>query len=124
MAHGRGGTAEFLLDTLSPIGSISVRRMFSGAGVYCDGVIFALLIDDVIYLKADAGSIAAFEAEGVGPFTYDTKLGQRGIISYWRMPDRLFDETDELLEWAKRAVAVSIAARDAKSKTVSRKKRT
>ncbi len=122
MALGSSGTAEFIKDALHPLGHITVRRMFGGAGVYCEGVIFALVIEDVVYLKADARSIPAFEAEGMGPFTYDTKLGQRSITSYWQLPDRLFDETDELVEWAKRAVAVSIAAKVAKPKRSARKK--
>ena len=44
--------------------------MFSGAGLYCDGVMFALMVRGTIYLKADATSIADFEREGSGPFTY------------------------------------------------------
>ena len=123
MALGSSGTAEFIKDALHPLGHITVRRMFGGAGVYCDAIIFALVIEDVVYLKADATSIPAFEAEGMGPFTYDTKLGQRGVMSYWRLPDRLFDEPDELIEWAKRAVAASLAAKS-KAKPKSTPKRT
>jgi DNA transformation protein and related proteins len=124
MAHGSSGTAEFIKDVLHPLGSITVRRMFGGAGIYCDGMIFALVIEDVVYLKADAASIPAFEAESMGPFTYDTKLGQRGVMSYWRLPDRLFDEPDELVEWAKRAVAASHAAKSkAKPKSKPKPKR-
>ncbi len=119
MALGSSGTSEFLKDTLHPLGHITVRRMFGGAGVYCDAIIFALVIENVVYLKADAASIPSFEAEGMGPFTYDTKLGQRGVMSYWQLPDRLFDEPDELIEWARRAVAVSLAA---KSKTKPKSK--
>ena len=124
MAAASSGTAEFIKDALRPLGSITVRRMFGGAGIYCDAVIFALMIEDVVYLKADAASIPAFEAEGMGPFTYDTKLGQRGIMSYWRLPDRLFDEPDELVEWAKRAVAASLAAKSrAKPKATTKRRR-
>lgn len=111
MTLGSSSTSEFLKDALHPLGHITVRRMFGGAGVYCDAIIFALVIEDVVYLKADAASIPAFEAEGMGPFTYDTKLGQRGIMSYWQVPDRLFDEPDELIDWARRAVSASLAAK-------------
>ena len=77
------GTIAFLTDILSPMGHISARRMFSGAGIYCDGVIFALLLRDVLYLKADDASIPTFQAEGVGPFTYETSNGERRLTSYW-----------------------------------------
>ena len=103
-------TIEFLRDILGPLGHITARRMFGGAGVYCDGIIFALLIDDIVYLKADAGSIPSFEDEGMAPFTYDTSHGAKAVMSYWRAPERLYDEPDEFVEWARRAVAVSIAA--------------
>jgi len=104
------GTIEFLSDILAPLGQITARRMFGGAGIYCDGIIFGLLIEDILYLKADAGSIPAFEAEGMAPFTYDTRHGAKAVMSYWRAPERLYDEPDEFVEWARRAIAVSMAA--------------
>ena len=118
MAKAASGTAGLLQELLYTLGTITVRRMFGGAGVYCDGVIFALIIDDIAFFKADVGSIKAFEAEDMGPFTYETKLGDRAIMSYWQVPDRLFDEPDELLDWARRAVSDSLAAkRKIKSKS-------
>ena len=104
------GTIEFLIEILSPMGRITARRMFGGAGIYCDGVIFGLHIEHVLCLKADAASIPAFEAEGCGPFSYDTKHGARAVMSYWRAPERLYDEADEFVEWARRALAVSLSA--------------
>ncbi len=115
-------TAEFIKDALHPLGSIAVRRMFGGAGVYCDGRIFALVIHAVVYLKTDATSVPVFEAEGMRPFTYDTKLGRRVITSYWRLPDRLLDETDELLQWAQRAVDVSLTAKSGVKQTKAARK--
>ena len=66
--------------------------MFGGAGVFVDGLMIALISDDVIYLKADAETIPAFEREGLGPFSYATKDGEHTLDSYWRMPDRLYDD--------------------------------
>ena len=106
------GTIAFLADILSPLGHITARRMFGGAGVYCDGVIFGLIVDDVLYLKADAASAKAFADEGMAPFTYETSSGGRSVMSYWRAPERLFDEADEFVSWARTALAVSQAAKD------------
>jgi len=100
----------YLGEILAPLGRITAKRMFSGAGIYCDGVIFALHLRDALYLKADETTIPRFEAEGMPPFSYDTKLGERRITSYWRAPERLFDEPDEFIDWARRAIAVSLAA--------------
>ncbi len=67
-----GGTfGEFLQDQLRSLGHVTVRRMFGGAGVYCDGLMFGLVSDDTLYFRVDDGNRGAFEAEGQQPFTYD-----------------------------------------------------
>jgi DNA transformation protein len=98
---------DYIRDLFASFGTVSIQRMFSGAGLYADGVIFALVSRGVIYLKTDETSVSLFEAEGVGPLTYDTKGGRRVLTSYWRLPDRLYDDPDELAEWARRALNVS-----------------
>ena len=62
---------EFLQDQLRGLGRIAVQRMFSGAGLYCDGVIFALILRDTLYFKVDDSNRRAYEAEGLRPFSYD-----------------------------------------------------
>src|SRR5688572_19060495 len=94
-------------ELFSAFGAVTVRRMFSGAGVFCDGLMFALITRGVVHLKADAETIPGFEREGCGPFTYATKTGERTLPSYWRMPDRLYDDVDELGVWARAAFAAA-----------------
>lgn len=93
--------ADHLIELFAEFGRVSVRRMFSGAGVFADGLMIALVVRGVIYLKADEQTIPAFEREGLGPFSYKTKTGTRSLNSYWRMPERLYDEPVELASWAK-----------------------
>jgi DNA transformation protein and related proteins len=100
------GFLSLLQDLLSDLGRVTSRRMFSGAGVYIDGVIFALVIDDALYLKTDEESRAAFEAEGLKPFSF-VKQGKRISTSYWRAPERLLDDAPEIQRWAKRALKIS-----------------
>ena len=96
-----GGDDPDRIDELfSAFGPVAVRAMFGGAGIFFDGLMFALVADGVIYLKADARTIPAFEREGLGPFIYVTKAGERSLASYWRMPARLYDDADELARWA------------------------
>jgi len=95
---------DSIQELFAAFGRVHVRNMFGGAGIYADGVMFGLIVDDVIYLKTDAHTAARFEREGCAPFTYDTKRGERALKSYWRMPDRLYDEPDELADWAKAAL--------------------
>jgi DNA transformation protein len=101
------GYIDFLKDQLGGLGVVSVRRMFGGAGVYCGRVMFALVADDTLYLKADETSRGDFEAERLEPFTYQTKDGRNTVMSYWRAPERLFDEPDEMLAWARKALAAA-----------------
>jgi DNA transformation protein and related proteins len=98
---------DHISELFAAFGRVALRNMFGGAGIYADGVMFGLMVDDVIYLKADADTFAAFEREGCGRFTYDTKRGERALKSYWRMPDRLYDEPEELASWAKAALAAA-----------------
>jgi DNA transformation protein len=101
------GFIEFLTDLLDRLGTVSVRRMFGGAGMFADGVMFALIVDDTLYFKADDSNRPDFEAEELAPFSYATKNGRHTIMSYWQCPDRLFDDPDEMTTWARKALAAA-----------------
>jgi DNA transformation protein and related proteins len=99
-----------LQEHLEPLGRITFRRMFSGAGVYCDGVIFGLILRDTLHFKVDDANRAAYQAEGMEPFSYVAKGQRREIGAYWHVPERLFDEPEEMLEWARSALAAGLRA--------------
>jgi len=105
---------DYIQELFSQFGPVSVRRMFGGAGIFADGLMIGLIADDDIYLKADAETVPAFEREGLKPFTYGAKR-RRIVMSYWRMPDRLLDDPDELAQWAR--AALGAARRSAKGKS-------
>jgi DNA transformation protein len=96
---------EFLKDQLKGLGHVTSRRMFSGAGIYCDGTIFALVIRDALYLKVDDANRADFQAADSAPFTYEAKGRTIEINSYWRAPEHLYDDPDHMLAWARSALA-------------------
>lgn len=100
-------TADDIQELFSAFGVVAVRRMFGGAGIYADGTMFGLVADGVIYFKADERNAPAFERENLPPFTYETKDGKRGVMSYRRMPERLYDDPDELVIWARDALAAA-----------------
>ncbi len=107
-------------EILAPLGPVVIKRMFGGGGVFLDGLMFGLVADGVLYFKADEESRQAFEDEGMKPFSYEKKTGQTTVMSYWQLPDRLLDEPDELVTWAKGAFA---AARRAQGQRSSRDKK-
>ena len=99
--------AEFLQEQLAPLGRVTVRRMFGKSGVFCDGVMLAMVTDNTLYLRVDDGNRAAFkEAESFPPLNYE-KQGSLIDLSFWRAPERLFDEPEELVEWARTALAAA-----------------
>ena len=67
---------EFVTELFAPMGPVTIRRMFGGAGVYAAGVMFALLAEDEIYLKVDDALKAELEREGSAPFTFVMKDGK------------------------------------------------
>jgi DNA transformation protein len=110
----------FVADQLASLGHVTTRRMFSGAGIYCDGTIFALVIRDALYLKVDDANRADFQAAGSAPFTYEAKGRTIEINSYWRAPEHLYDDPDDMLSWARAALA---AGRRAAAKEKPKRKR-
>jgi DNA transformation protein len=101
---------DFIEELLSGFGPVRIRPMFGGAGISADGMNFGLLVDDTLYLKVDERNRAAFEAEGMSPFTYQAK-GKPVTTSYWRVPDRLLEDPDEIANWARQAFDVAKAKR-------------
>jgi DNA transformation protein len=98
---------DFLIDLFSAFGPVTIRRMFSGYGISADGTNFALALRAGLYLRADATTIPQFEAEGSKPFQYQTRAKTVTVNSYWQLPARLFDDPDELSDWAKAALAAA-----------------
>jgi DNA transformation protein len=100
-------TPQDIRELFAVFGAVVVRRMFGGAGIYAGETMFALVHEGVIYLKADPHNAPAFEREGLAPFSYTTRGGKRAVMSYRRMPDRLYDDPDELAAWAGEALAAA-----------------
>lgn len=108
-----GASPEFLAlleDLFDGFEPVRTKRMFGGAGLYAGEVMFGLIADDVLFLKADEATAARFKAEGCEPFTYEGK-SKPVVMSYWRMPERLYEDADELAVWAREALGVARAAR-------------
>jgi DNA transformation protein and related proteins len=119
MASRSAGSFDTIVELFAGFGPVTICRMFGGSGVFADGLMIALVVDGVIFLKADAVTIPPFEREGMAPFSYGTKRGTRTLTSYWRMPERLYDDADELAGWARRAMD---AARRSGGKSSRRRK--
>ncbi|WP_316397207.1 TfoX/Sxy family protein [Bradyrhizobium sp. 33ap4] len=98
---------EFLTDLFADFGPVTLRRMFSGYGISADGTNFALALRAGLYFRADEQTIPQFEAEGCGPFQYQTRSKTVTVNSYWQLPARLFDDSEELAVWARSALGAA-----------------
>ena len=116
----------FLEELLEPLGRVRMRRIFGGSGMFRDDVMFGLVVDDVPYFRVDEATRPRFVQAGSEPFSYARANGRRIMVSYWRIPDALLEEPDELRDWAREAVAAAhrVAAARPKPKAKAAAKRT
>jgi DNA transformation protein len=98
---------DFLIDLFAGFGPVAIRRMFSGFGISADGTNFALALRGGLYLRADEQTIPQFEAEGSKPFQYQTRAKTVTVNSYWQLPERLYDDPDEMTGWARAALSAA-----------------
>jgi DNA transformation protein len=98
---------DFLIDLFAAFGPVTIRRMFSGYGISADGINFALALRAGLYFRADDITIPQFEAEGSQPFSYQTRTRTVTVNSYWQLPARLFDDSEDLSVWARAALAAA-----------------
>ncbi len=106
----------FVLEQLAPLGQVRIRNMFGGAGVYYGDLMFGLIAGEVLYFKADEINRPDFEAEGTEAFVYAPPSGKTITMSYWEVPERLYDEPEELTHWARNAIEATVRGKKAKPK--------
>ncbi|WP_291993588.1 TfoX/Sxy family protein [Candidatus Accumulibacter sp. ACC003] len=101
---------RYALELFASLGALRVRAMFGGWGIYCDDVFFAIVAKDVLYLKADAQSAATFEAVGGEPLRISYKDGRNETMNYWTVPEEAMESAQEMLPWARAALAAAARA--------------
>ncbi len=114
--------AEFLREQLAPLGRLTMRRMFGKTGVFCDGVMLGVVTENTLYFRVDDENRATFkEAESSPPLNY-AKKGSIIDLSFWRVPERLFDEPDEFISWARAALAAAHRVAAKRERTTAKRK--
>ena len=114
--------AEFLREQFAPLSRVTMRRMFGKTGVFCDGVMLGMVTENTLYLRVDDQNRGTFkEAASFPPLTYEKK-GCTIDLSFWRVPERLFDEPDELVTWAQAALAAARRIAAKRERTAPRRK--
>lgn len=103
----------FVIEQMSFIHGLRARGMFGGYGIFQNDCMFALIIEDQLYFKADAITRSEFEAKGLNPFTYAAR-GKLVEVQYFEAPPEVFDEIDEMQNWPHKALTVAMKAKKSK----------
>jgi DNA transformation protein and related proteins len=99
---------EYLLEQLAPLGTLRAKAMFGGYGFYCDEIFFAIVVSDILYIKADAKSKADFSSLGLKPFSYSKKDGSQQSMAYYPLPEEALEDAQEMIFWAKKGIAAAL----------------
>jgi DNA transformation protein and related proteins len=108
---------DHVLELMERFGPVTTKKMFGGISLYHNGLIFAIIHDDFLYLKGDESSKADFENEAVIKFTYEFKTGFSGSMNYWRAPERCLDDADEMKVWCNKAYEAALRSPKLKKKS-------
>ena len=114
MTPPRSEFVEHVVETMKAFGPIECKSMFGGCGLYHSGLIFALVFDNVLYLKVDAESRPMFDARGLTPFVYESRLGEKTAMQYCQAPEEALENADVMAEWARRSYAAALRAATAR----------
>lgn len=113
------GLIDWVAEAMEPLGAVTRRAMISGATLYCDGTIFAIVGLDALWFKADAVSDAEWDEAGCTRFSYEMGEGRTGTMNYRRAPDDVYDDANALRRWASLGLA---AGRRAPPRTAGARK--
>jgi len=106
---------NYIVDLMQSIGSVQAKAMFGGHGLFLDKLMFGLIADGVLYLKADDTSIKEFRDKDLEAFTYNKK-GKEFTISYYQCPEEALESSEEMNVWANKAYGVALTAASKKPK--------
>ncbi|MEN8205629.1 MAG: TfoX/Sxy family protein [Pseudomonadota bacterium] len=106
---------SYVVELMQSVGPVQAKSMFGGHGIFLEGLMFGLVADSVLYLKADADTEGEFKARGLEPFTYNKK-GKEFKMSYFQAPEETLEDGEEMNAWANRAYSVALRAAAKKQK--------
>ncbi len=109
MAGIQNELVAHVCELMQCIGPVSARRMFGGYGFFLDELMFALMADDILYLKADAETMDDFTRRGLEAFSY-RKQGKAYSMSYYCAPEEALESAEDMRPWVNKAYEVALRA--------------
>ena len=111
---------EYIADQLAALPGVVIKRMFGGLGLYFDERMFAVVDDDTLYLRVDDATRPEFVKRDMSPFRPVKREPKKVSLNYYQLPAEVLEDSDVLVEWAKRAIQ---AARSPTAAVVRRAKK-
>lgn len=105
---------EWVREHFAGLGPLEIKKMFGAGAIYAHGLIFALLDDGTVWLKADEVNQPPLEAAGSRQFTYPTRDGETMTMAYWSLPEVALDDPDEAVDWARQSIDAALRKAAAK----------
>ena len=102
----RSSFVDYIIDLLSPLGDLKAKAMFGGYGIYCNNIIFAIIVNDDLYFKTDKMLSKEFESDGSYPFTYKAR-GKTIALSYYKVTVEVIEDEEKLRSWFKKSYIVA-----------------
>jgi DNA transformation protein len=102
---------EYVMEQLEALGSVRAKKMFGGLGLFSDDLMFAIVVDNTLYLKVDAESRPEYESMALEPFAYQRNQKLVTLRSFYAAPADSLDDTELLCRWATRAIEAAASQR-------------
>ena len=103
----------FVMEQLGRVTAVTAKSMFGGVGIYAQGVFFALIAEDRLYLKVDDVTRPDFERQGMEPFR---PFGEESSMGYYEVPADVLEDASQLAAWVHKAIEVAARAKNGKIK--------
>ncbi len=100
---------SYVVDLMQSVGPVSAKGMFGGHGIFLGKLMFGLVADGILYLKADKEIIPEFEEKGLAAFSY-IKNGKAFRMSYYQAPEEALEDVEEMNLWANKAYGAALRA--------------
>jgi DNA transformation protein and related proteins len=96
--------ADYVFDLLAPLGTLKIRKMFGGYGIYKDNIFFALIAENILYFKVAENNYSTYESYGSKPFSYERENKTVTLKNYWQVPVDILENQEKCIAWAEIAV--------------------
>ena len=113
---------EHVVEFMTPFGLVEPKSMFGGWGLYHQGLFFALVAEDMLYLKTDGENAPQFDAANLPPFVYESKVGERITMSYRQAPAEALESPAIMATWARLGYGAALRAAAQRATTAPRRR--